>query len=165
MYFHVHQRRGTHHLDDICSCLLFYVCLSVRYWLGMAQYQRGKLKSSTTRKSFLAFLSKMIQNLNCKTWHQFCEKKIVHRKLPSWFKSAIFNELYFISDGGSVWVDYNEESLPNTFHGDANDVRHEYGRFAYLEAHEYWMYNTYDVHFYASFVLTTPVPCSSLNHS
>lgn len=28
-----------------------------------------------------------------------------------------------------------------------------YGRFAYLESHEYLMYNTYDVHFYASFAL------------
>ena len=29
----------------------------------------------------------------------------------------------------------------------------EYGRFAYLEGHEYRMYNTYDVHFNASFAL------------
>lgn len=28
-----------------------------------------------------------------------------------------------------------------------------YGRFAYLEGHEYRMYNTYDVHFYASHAL------------
>ena len=32
--------------------------------------------------------------------------------------------------------------------------RLEYGRFAYLEGHEYRMYNTYDVHFYASFALS-----------
>ncbi len=31
--------------------------------------------------------------------------------------------------------------------------RYKYGRFAYLEGHEYRMYNTYDVHFYASFAL------------
>jgi non-lysosomal glucosylceramidase len=29
----------------------------------------------------------------------------------------------------------------------------QYGRFAYLEGYEYRMYNTYDVHFYASFAL------------
>lgn len=23
--------------------------------------------------------------------------------LPEWYKSAIFNELYYIADGGSVW--------------------------------------------------------------
>ncbi len=27
------------------------------------------------------------------------------------------------------------------------------GQFLYLEGHEYLMYNTYDVHFYASFAL------------
>lgn len=31
--------------------------------------------------------------------------------------------------------------------------RHEFGLFGYLEGHEYRMYNTYDVHFYASFAL------------
>jgi non-lysosomal glucosylceramidase len=29
----------------------------------------------------------------------------------------------------------------------------EKGQFLYLEGHEYLMYNTYDVHFYASFAL------------
>ncbi|XP_045109559.1 non-lysosomal glucosylceramidase-like isoform X1 [Portunus trituberculatus] len=70
--------------------------------------------------------------------------------LPDWFKSAIFNELYFIADGGSVWLDLPEEvtsTLP------LHDSRCEYGRFAYLESHEYRMYNTYDVHFYASWAL------------
>lgn len=36
--------------------------------------------------------------------------------LPDWYKSAIFNELYYISDGGTVWltveqtdeIDYND---------------------------------------------------------
>ncbi|XP_065333183.1 non-lysosomal glucosylceramidase [Cloeon dipterum] len=69
--------------------------------------------------------------------------------LPDWYKSAIFNELYFVSDGGSIWVEVDEsEKLP------ADDPRMEYGRFGYLEGHEYRMYNTYDVHFYASFALT-----------
>jgi hypothetical protein len=34
-----------------------------------------------------------------------------------------------------------------------NLTRTEFGRFAYLESHEYRLYNTYDVHFYASFAL------------
>lgn len=25
-------------------------------------------------------------------------------ELPDWYKSAIFNELYFISDGGTLWL-------------------------------------------------------------
>lgn len=37
--------------------------------------------------------------------------------LPDWYKSAIFNELYFVSDGGTVWthLDENEkQNLPAT---------------------------------------------------
>lgn len=65
--------------------------------------------------------------------------------LPDWYKAALFNELYIIADGGTVWLDAEEgqEPLPDK----------EIGRFAYLEGHEYRMYNTYDVHFYASWAL------------
>ncbi|CAF2719013.1 unnamed protein product [Rotaria sp. Silwood2] len=66
--------------------------------------------------------------------------------LPEWYKSALFNESYFIADGGSMWLDVSEDmTLPK-------HVR-EWGRFGYLEGHEYRMINTYDVHFYASFAL------------
>lgn len=33
----------------------------------------------------------------------------LHRNLPDWYKSAIFNELYFIADGGSLWVTVDED--------------------------------------------------------
>ncbi len=70
--------------------------------------------------------------------------------LPDWYKSALFNELYVLADGGTVWLDAEEgeDPLPE---GDM-------GHFAYLEGHEYRMYNTYDVHFYASFALATLWP-------
>jgi non-lysosomal glucosylceramidase len=67
--------------------------------------------------------------------------------LPNFFKCCLFNELYFISDGGTIWIDLNKNE--KCF----NDIIKEYGRFAYLEGHEYRLYNTYDVHFYASFAL------------
>ncbi len=51
-----------------------------------------------------------------------------------------------MSDGGTVWIDVKDES---NMHKHLQD----YGRFAYLEGHEYRMFNTYDVHFYASFAL------------
>lgn len=77
-------------------------------------------------------------------------------ELPDWYKSAIFNELYFIADGGSVWlcVDPDDPSAPMEW----DDPRLAYGRFAYLEGHEYRMYNTYDVHFYASHALANLWP-------
>lgn len=71
--------------------------------------------------------------------------------LPSWYKSALFNELYYVSDGGTVWVQPAEQS------GEPVDrvpaLVKDIGHFAYLEGHEYRMYNTYDVHHYASFAL------------
>uniref|UniRef100_T1JDY2 Non-lysosomal glucosylceramidase n=1 Tax=Strigamia maritima TaxID=126957 RepID=T1JDY2_STRMM len=72
--------------------------------------------------------------------------------LPNWYKSALFNELYYISDGGSVWLKSNAQSISQK-ESLRGDVRPEFGQFAYLEGHEYRMYNTYDVHFYASFAL------------
>lgn len=74
------------------------------------------------------------------------------KSLPEWYKRAIFNELYFISDGGTVWLDIKED--PNCKH----QLVRDFGRFAYLEGHEYRMYNTYDVHFYASFALLKLFP-------
>ncbi|KAK0057638.1 non-lysosomal glucosylceramidase [Biomphalaria pfeifferi] len=64
--------------------------------------------------------------------------------LPTWYKSAIFNELYFISDGGTVWFDVTDSQ---------HETVNKYGRFAYLEGQEYRMFNTYDVHHYSSFAL------------
>ncbi|XP_048787286.1 non-lysosomal glucosylceramidase [Lagopus muta] len=81
-------------------------------------------------------------------------------QLPSWYKSALFNELYFMTDGGTIWLDIHPDCLPEDLQGPAAaklshllPVLQEYGRFAYLEGQEYRMYNTYDVHFYASFAL------------
>lgn len=30
-------------------------------------------------------------------------------ELPDWYKSALFNELYFVSDGGTVWFTADDE--------------------------------------------------------
>lgn len=86
---------------------------------------------------------------------------LTDERLPSWYKSALFNELYFMADGGTVWLEVpadssedddlmkiGEKEIPGM-----KSLLEEYGRFAYLEGQEYRMYNTYDVHFYASFAL------------
>ena len=64
---------------------------------------------------------------------------------PDWYAAALFNELYYIVDGGTIWTDGEE--------GEPVPAEDDVGHFAYLEGHEYRMYNTYDVHFYASFAL------------
>lgn len=60
--------------------------------------------------------------------------------LPSWYKSALFNELYFVADGGTVWTELQEDA--DVSGGVRSEdgglpaqpaVIKEYGRFAYLE--------------------------------
>lgn len=82
------------------------------------------------------------------TWRTYNWHLVDCRNLPAWYKSALFNELYYVSDGGTVWVEvppndpvvnscqeeedpYKEadlHSLPNALT--------EYGRFAYLEGNK-----------------------------
>lgn len=75
----------------------------------------------------------------------------VYSDLPIWYKRTLFNELYFISDGGTVWFDIRDNTDKSCVN--AHEYVKEHGRFAYLEGQEYRMYNTYDVHFNASFAL------------
>ncbi|XP_058028501.1 non-lysosomal glucosylceramidase isoform X4 [Ahaetulla prasina] len=82
---------------------------------------------------------------------------LANSDLPPWYKSALFNELYFLADGGTLWLELLPEDREALRHTQSLSqllpVLQEYGRFAYLEGQEYRMYNTYDVHFYASFAL------------
>lgn len=60
---------------------------------------------------------------------------LLPRSLPAWYKSALFNELYFLADGGTVWLEVPEDSLPAPG-GSMCQLRPtllEYGRFGYLE--------------------------------
>jgi non-lysosomal glucosylceramidase len=77
---------------------------------------------------------------------------------PDWYKGALFNELYFLVDGGTVWTD------GDPFHGPApaaaelaanasRDASDPLGHFAVLECYDYPFYNTLDVNFYASWAL------------
>ncbi|CAI9730886.1 non-lysosomal glucosylceramidase-like [Octopus vulgaris] len=100
---------------------------------------------------------------NYKTWEQKIETwqntVLQNNDLPAWYKSALFNELYYVSDGGTVWLDpVPNPDLSSETKEEIPAVIKEFGKFAYLEGHEYRMYNTYDVHFYASFALLTLWP-------
>ena len=63
-------------------------------------------------------------------------------RLPAWYRAALFNELYFVVDGGTFWeageVGGDEPSPDDP------------GRFALLECLDYRFYDTVDVDFYAS---------------
>ncbi|XP_061729936.1 non-lysosomal glucosylceramidase isoform X2 [Cydia pomonella] len=87
---------------------------------------------------------------NYKNWEkqlaEWQDPILTNSNIPDWLKGALMNELYYIADGGTIWFDVAEE-FPE------GDPRRDFGLFGYLEGHEYRMYNTYDVHFYASFAL------------
>lgn len=92
--------------------------------------------------------------LEFKNWERMIEKWqapiLEDERLPDWFKMALCNELYYISDGGTLWAYPTSQKHISAY----SDM----GHFAYLEGHEYRMYNTYDVHFYASFALAMNWP-------
>ncbi len=68
---------------------------------------------------------------------------------PDWYKSALFNELYFLVDGGTIWPDRPVE--PDAATGRAAEI-------GFLECLDYPFYNTLDVHFYAAFALSALWP-------
>jgi non-lysosomal glucosylceramidase len=77
------------------------------------------------------------------TWRdkiQAWQQPIVDREdLPDWFKMALFNELYDLTQGGTLWS--------------AADERDPVGQFAVLECIDYRWYESLDVRLYGSFGL------------
>jgi len=69
---------------------------------------------------------------------------------PDWYTMALFNELYFLVDGGTFW-EAGEVGGPEPAPGDV-------GRFGLLECLDYPFYDTVDVDFYASFALLELYP-------
>jgi non-lysosomal glucosylceramidase len=67
---------------------------------------------------------------------------------PPWYKAALFNELYFLVDGGTFWPDRMLDGAPER----------ETAELAILECFDYPFYDTLDVHFYASFALSALWP-------
>ena len=69
---------------------------------------------------------------------------------PTWYKTALFNELYFLADGATAW-EHGRLGEP------APDSRY-IGGFLYIECFDYDHYATFDVDFYASFALLELFP-------
>jgi non-lysosomal glucosylceramidase len=69
---------------------------------------------------------------------------------PAWYKGALFNELYYLLDGGTFWGRQLEAGAPGT------EAASE--RFGLLECFDYAYYNTSDVDFSASFALLALFP-------
>ncbi|NER97960.1 MAG: bile acid beta-glucosidase [Symploca sp. SIO1B1] len=68
------------------------------------------------------------------------QEPIIHREdLPNWFKMALFNELYLLTSGGSLWT--------------AADEQNPVGQFAVLESWDCPWYESLDARRYGSFAL------------
>ncbi|MBH8565196.1 bile acid beta-glucosidase [Nostoc sp. CENA67] len=82
------------------------------------------------------------------TWQQKIEswqQPIINREdLPSWFKMALFNELYDLTSGGTLWSAASELD--------------PIGQFAVLECLDYRWYESLDVRLYGSFGLLLLFP-------
>lgn len=82
------------------------------------------------------------------TWRdkiQSWQQPILDRAdLPDWFKMALLNELYNLTDGGTLWS--------------AADERDPVGQFAVLECIDYRWYESLDVRLYASFAVLLLFP-------
>jgi non-lysosomal glucosylceramidase len=83
-----------------------------------------------------------------KTWQtqiQHWQQPILDREdLPDWFKMALLNELYALTDGGTLWSAATE--------------RDPVGQFAVLECIDYRWYESLDVRLYGSFALLKLFP-------
>lgn len=83
-----------------------------------------------------------------KTWQQQIQQwqqPILDRSdLPNWFKMALFNELYDLASGGTLWSAATE--------------RDAVGQFAVLECLDYRWYESLDVRLYGSFALMMLFP-------
>ncbi|KAL9813795.1 putative glucosylceramidase [Arabidopsis thaliana] len=146
------------------------------------------------------------------SWIEDWQRPILEdKRLPAWYPVTLFNELYYLNSGGTLWTDGSSPvhslagvrekkfSLDKSQLGLKNEIDVPYqndtaisvlekmastleelhasttsnsafgtklleegeeniGHFLYLEGIEYRMWNTYDVHFYASFALVMLFP-------
>lgn len=67
---------------------------------------------------------------------------------PLWFRGELFNEMYILADGGTVWA-HELDGMANPKHFSSKDE----DTFSYLECFDYPFYGTSDVLFYGSFPL------------
>ncbi len=74
-----------------------------------------------------------------------------NRRTPDWYKTALFNELYYLLDSGSAWENGLVEKGVGTDYPPL-------GRFSYLECYEYRFYSTLDVNAYGSFPVVVLFP-------
>jgi non-lysosomal glucosylceramidase len=92
--------------------------------------------------------------------------------LPDWYKHALFNELYYLTDGGSLWVGEEVQSNPEMqqkqmeetplFLSAENVTYENIGKFGLLQSFESLLVNSYNLYFYGSWALLFHFPLLEL---
>lgn len=122
----------------------------IRFDYGREWYRRYTRFFDTSGDNAIALVVRALD-----AWRSWEEKIITWQKpilesdIPNWLKGMLFNELYYLVDGGTAW---------ETGEVDTGLRKEGIGKFAYLECFEYPFYNTYDVHFYSGFALALNWP-------
>lgn len=190
----------------VVSFSLAWACPEVKFPAGSTYYRRYTRFYGTDADAAAEHLAHdaLLEHMNWESQIEEWQKPILHdQRLPEWYPVALFNELYYLNAGGTIWTDGQapkragfassltatepfsiDTLLPVAAGGSAVDgvVRavasatershsaaafgaallrggeDNVGQFLYLEGMEYNMYNTYDVHFYASFALLSLFP-------
>ncbi|MDF5717044.1 MAG: GH116 family glycosyl hydrolase, partial [Rhizonema sp. NSF051] len=91
--------------------------------------------ASTALANYQTWLSQI------QAWQQPIQDR---QDLPDWFKMALFNELYDLTSGGTLWSAASDHD--------------EIGQFAVLESLDYRWYESIDVRLYGSFALLMLFP-------
>lgn len=190
----------------VVSFSLAWACPEVKFPAGSTYQRRYTRFYGTDADAAAEHLAHdaLLVHMNWESQIEEWQKPILHdQRLPEWYPVALFNELYYLNAGGTIWTDGQapkragfassltgtepfsiDTFLPVAAGGSAVDgvVRavasatershsaaafgaallrggeDNVGQFLYLEGMEYNMYNTYDVHFYASFALLSLFP-------
>lgn len=74
---------------------------------------------------------------------------ITDHSTPAWYRGMLFNEMYYLTDGGTLWTRGRHPIRPGAPPPAVSGV----GQFAYMECFDYPFYATLDVRFYGSMAL------------
>ncbi|KAJ6704603.1 BILE ACID BETA-GLUCOSIDASE-RELATED [Salix viminalis] len=195
--------------DGVCTVTfsLAWDCPDVRFGSGRTYHRRytkfyGTHGDAAANIAHDAILEHGLWESQIEAWQR---PILEDKRLPEWYPGTLFNELYYLNSGGTIWTDGSppfhslasiegskfslDRAGSNLGHqGDtAVDIlgrmesvleqihtplttnsafgtnllregEENVGQFLYLEGIEYHMWNTYDVHFYASFAFIMLFP-------
>ncbi|KAK8668271.1 hypothetical protein V6N13_105731 [Hibiscus sabdariffa] len=191
---------------------LAWDCPEVKF-LGGKTYHRRYTKFYGTNGDAAANIAHdaILEHRHWESMIEAWQRPVLEDKtLPEWYRVTLFNELYYLNSGATIWTDglppvslasiggskfsldrsqlglksivdaprkddttvdilgrmtsildqVNAPNAPNSASGTnlLQEGEENIGQFLYLEGTEYHMWNTYDVHFYASFALIMLFP-------